>query len=237
MTGLFKHKYSISELGLLQGATDCHSHILYGVDDGVGTLRESLDILSLLEEQGLSTLWLTPHTMEDVPNTTEGLTSRFEELTDAYGGPIELHLASEYMMDGAFEAHLRKDDFLAHGEGDTLLLETSTWASPYNFWELLEQTMRAGYHPLLAHPERYEYMRKSDYERLYDMGVRLQLNYPSLLGLYGEHVQKKAQMLLSSGWYSCAGSDCHRLKAITHQMEEEVLTKEIAQKLEPILKI
>ena len=60
------------EAGLLKGAVDHHSHILYGVDDGVSTEEESLSILSYLEQAGLKTLWLTPHTMEDVPNTTEG---------------------------------------------------------------------------------------------------------------------------------------------------------------------
>ena len=97
--GLFGHKYSISDTRLLEGATDHHSHILFGVDDGVPTSKESLTILSVLEEQGLKSLWLTPHTMEDVPNTTDGLKRRFSELKALYNGPIELHLASEYMMD------------------------------------------------------------------------------------------------------------------------------------------
>lgn len=237
MTGLFKHRYSISESRLLEGATDHHSHILFGVDDGVSTPRESLEILSLLEEQGLKSLWLTPHTMEDVPNTSEGLQERFEELQDLYDGPIELHLASEYMMDGAFEQHLRAGDLLTHAEPGSVLMETSTWGAPYNFWDVLDRTMRSGYRPVLAHPERYEYMRKSDYERLHRMGVRLQLNYPSLLGLYGEHVQKKAQMILSSGWYDLAGSDCHRLKAMRHQVDEEALTKDVMQQLESVLKV
>ena len=33
--GLFSRKYSISDKRLLEGATDHHSHILFGADDGV----------------------------------------------------------------------------------------------------------------------------------------------------------------------------------------------------------
>ena len=68
MFGFLSSSKTMLESGLLNGAIDHHSHILYGVDDGVSTEEESLSILSYLEQAGLKTLWLTPHTIEDVPN-------------------------------------------------------------------------------------------------------------------------------------------------------------------------
>ena len=233
--GLFNKRLSPNDFGLLDGATDNHSHILFGVDDGISTAEESLATLSLLEKAGLRTLWLTPHTMEDVPNTTEGLKQRFEELKGLYHGSIELHLASEYMMDELFEKHLAEDDFLFHG-GKCVLVETSTWSGPYNFWDLLETMMHKGYRPILAHPERYVYMGDKDYRRLHDMGVYLQLNYPSALGTYGEPVQKKAFALLEKGWYRMIGSDCHRFRALENQLEAKVLKKDMAAALKQIAK-
>ena len=235
--GLFSRKYSISDMRLLEGATDHHSHILFGVDDGVSKPEDSLAILSLLEEAGLKSLWLTPHTMEDVPNTTEGLKKRFEELKALYQGPIELHLASEYMMDEVFDKHLEQKDFLFHREEGSVLMETSTWSGPYNFWDMIDRTMRAGYRPVLAHPERYEYMDEKDYEKLHGMGVRLQLNYPSLLGYYGDHVRDKALMIMKKGWYDMAGSDCHRFRSISHQLNDKVLKKDVAESLKKILTV
>ena len=235
--GLFSRKYSISDMRLLEGATDHHSHILFGVDDGVSKPEDSLAILSLLEEAGLKSLWLTPHTMEDVPNTTEGLKKRFEELKALYQGPIELHLASEYMMDEVFEKHLEQKDFLFHREEGSVLMETSTWSGPYNFWDMIDRTMRAGYRPVLAHPERYEYMDEKDYEKLHGMGVRLQLNYPSLLGYYGDHVRDKALMIMKKGWYDMAGSDCHRFRSISHQLNDKALKKDVAESLKKILAV
>lgn len=235
--GLFGHKYSISDTRLLEGATDHHSHILFGVDDGVPTSKESLAILSVLEEQGLKSLWLTPHTMEDVPNTTDSLKRRFSELKALYNGPIELHLASEYMMDELFERHLAEKDFLFHREEGSVLMETSTWSGPYNFWDMVDRTMRAGFRPVLAHPERYEYMGEKEYSKLHGMGVRLQLNYPSLLGYYGSHVKAKAEFILKKGWYDMAGSDCHRIRSIRHILEEKVLKKDMAESLKGVLKV
>lgn len=224
---LFTRKTSILSAGLLSGGADRHSHILPGVDDGVKTMEESLEILSFLEDAGLKSLWLTPHTAEDMPNTTEALQSRFSGLKAAYQGKIELNLASEYMLDTLYEQHLEERDLLTM-EQDTVLVETSTWNPPYNMEAILHSTMSAGYRPLLAHPERYRYMEMADYEKWAGMGVRFQLNLPSLTGFYGPSAKKKAEALLEKGMYSCWGSDCHRMSVLTRQYAaEELKNKEI----------
>ena len=100
----FNKKHTIAASGILAGATDHHSHILPGVDDGVETMDEALRILATYETLGIKELWLTPHIMEDIPNTPQKLSARFNELKAAYTGNITLHLAAEYMIDN----HLRK---------------------------------------------------------------------------------------------------------------------------------
>ena len=95
----FSKKTTIAASGILQGAADHHSHILPGVDDGVETMDEALHILATYEAMGIKELWLTPHIMEDIPNTPQKLATRFEELKAAYKGSITLHLAAEYMID------------------------------------------------------------------------------------------------------------------------------------------
>lgn len=100
----FSKKTTIAASSILQGAVDHHSHILPGVDDGVETMDEALHILATYETLGIKELWLTPHIMEDIPNTPQKLAARFEELKAAYKGNITLHLAAEYMIDN----HLHK---------------------------------------------------------------------------------------------------------------------------------
>lgn len=235
MLDIFSAKKSILDRGLLQGAVDNHSHILFGVDDGIATPEDSLTALRMMEEAGLSVLWLTPHTMEDVPNTTEGLRARFEELKSIYHGPIELHLASEYMIDSLFQTHLESGDLLIHGSERQVLVETSTWSAPYNFDLTLKAMMSKGYRPVLAHPERYAYLSEADYLRLHASGIRFQLNYPSLLGMYGSTVREKAESLLKKGLYDMAGSDAHRCKAISLQLHAGEIKGSIAKMLKPIM--
>lgn len=204
---------SLSKSGLLQGMTDYHSHLLPGVDDGVETMEESLQILALYEELGIKAVWLTPHIMEDVPNTTEYLKTRFHELISLYKGNIRLNLAAEYMLDNLFVKRLEEDDLLPIGEKGQkfLLVETSYFNPPMKLEAALKHIQSKGYYPLLAHPERYEYMNEKNYRALKEADIYFQLNLSALAGMYGKQVKKKAEMLLKEQMYDYGGMDIHSL--------------------------
>ena len=211
----FHKNTTIAQSRLLAGGTDCHSHILPGVDDGIESLEEALNVLALYQETGIKELWLTPHIMEDFPNSSTLLQERFTALRAAYNGSITLHLAAEYMIDAHFSTVMGKGEFLPIGHaGNHLLVETSYFTPPMNLHATLRSIQSRGYHPLLAHPERYIYMSKKDYNELKEMGVKFQLNILSLAGAYGREAQKKALWLLGNGMYSAAGSDLHSAGAI-----------------------
>lgn len=114
---LFHKTTVLSRSGLLKGMVDCHSHLLPGVDDGVQSMEESLQILREMEQQGIRRVWLTPHIMEDIPNETLALQRKFRELLQQYRGAVELKLAAEYMLDNLFEERLEKEDLLLLEEG------------------------------------------------------------------------------------------------------------------------
>lgn len=209
----FNKKYSLADSGIFRGFTDWHSHILPGVDDGVQTMDEALEILALYGKLGVKAVWLTPHVMEDVPNTTAHLRERFEELKAAYKGAVRLHLAAEYMLDNLFRERLNDGDLLPLGEReDRLLVETSYYNPPANMYGLLERIKAKGFYPVLAHPERCMYMTDGDYMRLKGMGVLFQANLFSFTGVYGKEAKKKAGRLLYMGSYDMLGTDIHGLE-------------------------
>ena len=225
-----KKKSSIADSMFLQGRTDRHTHILFGVDDGIRKLEDSLAVLRYEESLGVTDVWCTPHVMEDVPNTSSAPQARFEELKAAYSGPIRLHLAAEYMLDTVFEERLGARDLLTM-EDSTVLVETSTLTPPVNLFEIFRQMQSAGYRPLLAHPERYRYLKEKDYEELRKLGIHFQLNLPSLVRFYGDTAYNKAIWLLENGFYTEVGSDCHRLHAIQEQYQRQTFEKEVLQLL------
>ena len=198
---------------LLPNFIDHHSHILPGVDDGVKKMEVSLKVLERYEQLGIVEVWCTPHVMEDIPNTTAKLQARFAELCEAYQGPIKLHLAAEYLMDALFEERLEQNDLLKLGdEGNQVLVETSYFTPPMDMDSILRRIQQKGLYPVLAHPERYVYMRKERYTTLKDKGIRFQLNLSSLSGAYGPEAKDKARWILKQDYYDLAGSDLHSLR-------------------------
>ncbi len=207
----FQRRILLKDSSIFDGLTDWHSHILPGVDDGVRTMKESLEILRLYESLGVKTVWLTPHVMEDIPNTTAHLRERFAELQAAYTGNVKLHLATENMLDNLFEERLDKNDLLPLGEnGDCLLVETSYFNPPMEFANIILRIKAKGYVPILAHPERYVYMDEDYYRQLKNVNVKFQLNLFSLVGAYGTGARRKSEWLLKNGFYNLAGTDVHR---------------------------
>jgi tyrosine-protein phosphatase YwqE len=138
---------------------------------------------------------------------------------------VELHLAAENMLDNLFEKRLEEGDLLPLGDrGDHLLVETSYFNPPMGFYDILERIKTKGYHPVLAHPERYVYMGTAEYPKLKEMGVKFQLNLPSVAGMYGRSVQKKAEKLLKTHSYDLVGTDIHRVGLV--QLLSEIKTKQ-----------
>ncbi len=226
--------------GIFPGCTDFHCHILPGVDDGVQTVGEALEILGLYESVGVASVWLTPHIMEDCPNGTAFLRERFEEFRQAYkatGGGITLHLAAENMLDNLFEERLERGDLLTMGgKREHLLVETSYFSPPLHLDATLERIKSAGLFPILAHPERYVYMDERDYRRLKSAGILFQLNWYSLAGIYGKGVQKKAEWLLDNHFYDICGSDTHRLRILRSALGRKAVGSAAARQLSELVR-
>lgn len=222
----FSSKYNLQQSSILNGWTDRHSHILPGIDDGIQSIKESLAILSMYEQLGVKKVWLTPHIMEDCPNTPEKLKTRFEELKSAYQGNIELVLSAENMMDGLFIKRLEQGILMPYGDNQNeLLIETSYVQPPMRMEAIIRDMQKAGYTPVLAHPERYLYMDAEKYEIIKEMGVKFQLNITSLIGAYGNQVKERAEFLLNEGYYDYSGSDAHSYHAIQRAFEHKALKK------------
>lgn len=222
----FNNKSTLESIGIFNGFTDWHSHILPGVDDGAPDMESALKVLERYGQLVIREVWLTPHVMEDIPNATTALQKRFDELKSAYSGPMILHLAAEYMLDNGFEERLKNDDLLCIGQPDsrTLLVETSCFSAPMDLYGTIAHIRERGYQPLLAHPERYIYMGSSDYERLQASGVNFQCNITSLTGAYGKDACRKFSSFLAKDWIQVFGTDIHRLSSFNHDVARKCIS-------------
>ncbi|HQQ96052.1 MAG TPA: capsular biosynthesis protein [Cyclobacteriaceae bacterium] len=196
--------------------TDMHSHLLPGVDDGAQTPEQSFAILDHLISLGYEKIITTPHIMSDYyGNTHESLTSAmhaFEPRLREAGYTIPFTCAAEYYLDeNLYSLVNNKQPLLTFGDR-YLLFETNVISEPYQIKEFIFSLTTQGYKPVLAHPERYQYMTLEKAEDLRDRGVLLQINLLSLTGFYGVPMQKLAERLIERSWVDLLGSDCHTLQ-------------------------
>ena len=213
---LLSNKTLVKDSGLLEGFCDYHCHLLPGVDDGVQDIKESLAILNLWEKVGVRDVWLTPHIMDDIPNEPKELEIKFDNLKSEYEGSIQLHLAAENMIDNLFLQRLNEQNLLSinNRKNPLLLIETSYYNPPIGMDTIIGRIKEQGYTPLLAHPERYQYMDLEDFQKWKHTGMMFQLNLFSLLGAYGPIVKKKAEILVNRGLYNLCGTDTHSLSLV-----------------------
>ncbi|MFY8021874.1 MAG: tyrosine-protein phosphatase [Bacteroidia bacterium] len=196
-----------------------HSHLIPGVDDGVETIEQSLEILQNFHELGMRKVITTPHIMSDYykngPENLIPLRDTLREKLAEMGIPLELEVAAEYMVDDAFDKKIESGNLLTFGpKKKHILIELPFMSEPNNFKKVLFELQIAGYKPILAHPERYLYMgnNRSRYEELKDQGILFQVNMLSLLGYYSKQVQESAFYLIDHEMIDLIGSDTHHMR-------------------------
>ena len=199
---------------------DIHSHLLPGLDDGVQSFEESEQVIRRFIALGFRKLITTPHVMSDTyRNTSEMILGRLSELRQFLHEKeihIQMDAAAEYYLDedliGKIESNAR---LLTFGR-NYLLFETNFLTEPLLLKEFIFQVTSKGYHPVLAHPERYIYLQNNlaKLEDLIDRGVLFQINISSLTGYYSKGAQTTAQKLIDRGYVHFLGSDCHSLNHV-----------------------
>ncbi|MFT5639990.1 MAG: protein-tyrosine phosphatase [Cyclobacteriaceae bacterium] len=230
---MFGWSFSGNKLDL---SVDIHSHLIPNVDDGSKSVEETVNILQNFEELGIKKVITTPHIYADVyPNTEEFLTERYEALLPFLkeaGISIDLRLGAEYFCDENFLKKIKsKKKLLSFGD-NYVLVETSFYTKPIMFQEVFFELQSQGYKPILAHPERYQYLEDSLewLESIVENGVILQVNWGSLIGAYGKLPRKIAQKLLKKGLVTFMGSDLHRenqLEGFKKALDTKIQTETI----------
>ncbi len=191
---------------------DIHAHLIPGIDDGPTTIEESISMIEKLAKIGYEKLTATPHVFSEFyPNSSHKILTHFERLEKAVVEakiPITLEVAAEYFLDAHFLDLLYSEDLLMLNNNQ-LLVEMSTCGSSLNSKDILSQIIKKGYQPILAHPERYLYLKEEDYMELLHLGCSFQMNMLSVVGYYGKDVKRRALKLIENNQVHHFGTDAH----------------------------
>lgn len=198
--------------------TDMHSHLLPGIDDGVPTLDEAVEVIESLGRLGYKRVITTPHILweryQNTPAIIREALGTVQAAVRKENIPVEVHAAAEYMLDDHFQELLNTDDLLTLDQEKHILVEMSFLHPPLALQKYLFDLQGKGYKPVLAHPERYPFyhLKLDEYQALKTAGCKFQVNILSITGHYGPDVQQSAQLLLRHGMVDFLGTDAHRIR-------------------------
>ena len=194
---------------------DMHSHLIPGIDDGSKSMEESIDLVRRLAGYGLEKIITTPHIMSEYyRNTPEIIKMGLEDLRKVVkqeGIFIEIDAAAEYYMDEIFLEKVKEGQPMLTFGDNYILVETGFINKPQMLLDIIFHLEMAGYKPILAHPERYQYliMDKKLQEELFERKLLFQVNLLSFTGFYSKQVKDFAEVLVEKGVVALLGTDCH----------------------------
>ena len=246
---------------------DFHSHILPNIDDGSTSMEESVKLIKEAAQAGFTGIISTSHYLQNYYESDEeerkGLlvelaeqvkmadvkssggigkekssdddTSSFAE----YSRMPKLYLGNEIYITTEMVELLEERKASTINGTNYVLFELPMNSKPLFVKEVVYKLIENGYKPIIAHPERYSYVKEDiEYVRdLKNMGALFQSNYGSVIGMYGSSAKKTLKKLLKEDLISFLGSDVHAVGQIYPQIPKilKKLEKWIsAEKLEEL---
>ena len=203
---------------------DFHSHILPGVDDGSASLEESIALLRLEAEQGISRVVATPHfyPQHDSPerflNRRARAEAKLREEMEKHTGLPELSVGAEvYYFNRMSDSEVISE--LTIDEKRCILIEMprAPW-SEVMYRELESIYVKRGLIPIVAHVDRYigRFRTFGIPQRLAELPVVVQANAEFFLN---GSTSSMALRMLKQDRIHLLGSDCHNLRSRKPNLE------------------
>ncbi len=190
---------------------DFHSHILYGLDDGIQAFEDSILVLKEAKQAGFNKIICTTHYSNYFKANEERRKERIEELKKQELG-VELILGNEIYATSNIDELINAKEASTINNSDYILFEIPLHDNYPQLRNLIINLISKGYKLVLAHPERYVTFQQNPklIEEVLDLGIYLQANYMSIDGLYGKEAKRLVELLYKHNMISFLGTDIHR---------------------------
>lgn len=208
---------------------DIHCHILPGLDDGSLSLTESMLMAQSAAGGGTKKIVATPHYFNDFQNpepiTKEDVRRAFNELKNFLKmskSPIELYMGAEQYGISNISALIENDELITINDSRYLLIEFSLDDDIERAKYVISQLDDYGVVPILAHPERYDFIQEEPTKVFWFLqnGCLLQVNKGSITGRFGEDAEGISHWLLRERMAHFVASDSHGPYQRTADMSE-----------------
>ncbi|MBE5892144.1 MAG: hypothetical protein E7286_02050 [Lachnospiraceae bacterium] len=196
---------------------DLHAHILPGLDDGAADIYDSLEMAEIAARNGVTAMVATPHC--NVPGTYDNyygeryieVFQKLEQMLQREKIPLTLYAGMEVFMTPEVPELLQKQKLLTINAGHYILVEFDFGEDPRLADRMVRRVRELGLIPLIAHPERYEFIRDDMglLKSWRSIGCETQVNKGSLQGRFGRRIFHAAHEMMQRDLVTVVASDAH----------------------------
>lgn len=200
------------------GYIDIHSHILPKVDDGAANMEETMEMLRLAQEEGITHIVVTPHYKSKqyltLPEKLHDLLCEIQEKAEQADLHVTLYGGTEIFYNSGLEEKLSTGKLCTMNGTEYVLIEFFPFEEYRYIRNAMEELLGMGYTPILAHAERYGCMQKeiNCIRELKTIGCKIQVNTGSVIGQDGRKAAKFVRQLLKEQLVDYLGTDAHGTK-------------------------
>lgn len=191
---------------------DLHTHIMPFIDDGSDSIEMTKKMLEMEIENGVTDVVLTPHMIKGKVKSIEEYQKSYKTVLNIINSNdlnINVYMGSEIFMFDTTINDLRNGVVKPFVTTNNILVELSlTEMYSYEEIEKIIRDLNLKYNVILAHPERYHYLRIEDLFKL-SKYAKMQINTGSIIGVEGAYIKRRAFQILRNGIASLIASDCH----------------------------
>ncbi len=194
---------------------DIHYHLIYGVDDGAGSLEESLALAEESIAEGVTHIVCTPHASDSFAYRAKVNQERMEEIQERLGDRVKLVMACDFHLnaENIHDALKNPLKYSIDGKG-YLMVEFPEMAIPPQLGEALQRLHGVGYTCVITHPERNPVIVRNpkmmaDWMRA---GSLVQVTASALYGRFGQQAEAFSNQLLDRNWIHFLATDAHHME-------------------------
>lgn len=213
---------------------DMHSHILPFIDDGSVNEVSSFEMIEKAIQDGVKHIVLTPHAFRpDIKKySLDFLNERFNSFKEKAESKydIKLYLGQEVYCTSSLISLLKNKEIQTMNNTEYILLELPFNYKPDNLDEIFYSCSVLGYKVILAHIERYDYLKIQDVEQLAKQGILMQTNSNSLFSSI-KRIRVRAHRLLKKNLVSFIASDLHSFRVNSLKKAYDYVAKKYSNDL------
>lgn len=196
---------------------DIHCHIIPNVDDGSGSLNDSVEMAQIAVQSGIKGIIATPHC--NIPEICENYWSLdFDKKTEQLNNklkqkdiPLTVYPGQEIYVDGDVVSHLKNGKLITLNNSRYVLIEFDFNTPEMPVYETIKKLLLEGYVPIVAHPERYTFTYENFQSiiKMRSIGALIQLNGGSIKGSFGLYPMQVSKYILENQFADFVASDAH----------------------------